>query len=459
FTFDTGIGGSGGLIGEIDGFGSIFVNDLEMDTTDADVFIEGEPASESELEVGHYVVVVGDLGSLDADEVYYRSNLKGPVSAPPLAIDPLTGRYELTVMGQKVLTVASTRFNGILVGHIVEGDELEVSGAIDSTGQVIATYIELENMLSEYKAIGFVASLDTGAMTFDLGGLAVDYSSAALSEFEGASVAEGQLVEVRLAPADFTSPPASALAAELELLPEPVIGEGAEVEVEGYINGFVSATEFSVNGIAVTTNGSTLYENGGVTSLGPDVKVEVEGIANASGVIVADEIEFKTDNAIRVEGQVTAVSVVTANSGTVSTAQGVTFEIRASTEFEDDSSGGVDPFTMNDLMMGDRIGVRGILDGTTVVAVELEREDADTSALLRGPVTEVPDPATNTVEILGNTLNEQSGITEYQDVDENTVTRTQFYNLLQVDVPLKAEWDDFGSLSDTVDSLSLEEDD
>ena len=460
FTFDTGIGGSGGLIGEIDGFGSIIVNGLEMETDSTDFYIEGASGSESDLHEGQFVVVAGDLGGLDADEVYYRSNLKGPVSAAPVVIDALTGRYQLTVLGQTVLTSASTRLDGVLAANIAEGDLLEVSGPIDGAGQVIATYIERKSTLTEYKAIGFVANLDASAQTFELGGLAVDYGQrpAGLSEFEGASLANGQLVEVRLATADFNAP-GTAIASEVELLPVPVIEEGAEVEIEGYIDRFVSTADFSVSGVAVTSNTSTTFEDGSSASLGLNVKVEVEGTANANGVIVAETIEFKSDNAIRVQGLVTGVTTADGISGTVDTELAVTFEVRASTEIEDESSASSGAFTLNDLMIGDYIEVRGFLEGSSVIAVELERDDFRSRALIRGPLTAFSQAA-STVEIQSVTVVDSAGATEYEDENENPILdRNAFYNLLQVGNPVKAEWDDFTTLADPADQLSLEDDD
>ena len=227
-----------------------------------------------------------------------------------------------------------------------------------ASGQVIATYIELESALAEYKAIGIVAALDTTAETFDLGGVTVDYSGASLSEFEGAALSNGQLVEIRLPSANFTAP-ASAEATEVELLPVPEIEEGAEVEVEGYIDRFVSASDFSVGGVPVTANAATSYENGSSGELGLNVRVEVEGTANAAGVIVAEDIEFKSDKAIRVEGTVTDVDVT---ASTV-TAMGLTFEIRGSTEMEDDRDD-VEPFTIDNLLPGDYVEIRGVFRGS-----------------------------------------------------------------------------------------------
>lgn len=457
FNLDTGIGGSGGIIGDIDGFGSIILNGLELETDSAVFYIEGDSdGSQADLREGYYVIVAGDVGGLIAEAVVYRANLKGPMSADPVAVDPLAGEYEFTVLGQTVRTSASTRFDGVIAENIVQGNLLEISGPIDAAGRVLATYVELESSLSEYKAIGAITDLDSTAMTFNLAGLLVDYGSASLSEFEGDPLSDGQFVEIRLETTSF--PAAGAVeVTEVELLPRPQVQEGAEIEIEGLIDSFNSATDFTVGGFPVTTDGSTTYEDGTATQLGLNVKVEVEGVVNSAGVIVADEVEIEVKNPIRVEGAVTGVDV-TANTVT---AMGITFQISAGTELEDDRDG-EEPFSLNQLMAGDFVEIRGYLNGETVVAVELEREEdpdaGEFNTLLRGPLTDFSESA-GTVEIQGVTVVELDGLTDYEDEDEESISRTAFFNLLESGQDVKAEWDDFGSFSDPADSLSLEEDD
>ena len=63
------------------------------------------------------------------------------------------------------------------------------------------------------------------------------------------------------------------------------------------------------------------------------------------------------------------------------------------------------------------------------------------------------------MEIQGVTVNEEDGTTAYEDVLETSVTRDEFFDLLQIGIPIKAEWDDFGSFADPADDLSLEDDD
>ena len=61
---------------------------------------------------------------------------------------------------------------------------------------------------------------------------------------------------MKIAPADFT-PPTNAVATEVELLPILVFDENADVEYEGFIDRFVSLTDFDVAGQRVATTGTT----------------------------------------------------------------------------------------------------------------------------------------------------------------------------------------------------------
>ncbi len=49
--------------GTISGFGSVIVNGVRYDTASAAISVEGSPATQSDLKVGHVVVVHGTLDS------------------------------------------------------------------------------------------------------------------------------------------------------------------------------------------------------------------------------------------------------------------------------------------------------------------------------------------------------------------------------------------------------------
>lgn len=76
-----GIGGTGISFGPITGFGSIFVNGVEFQTSGATIIIDGSPASEGDLKKGMVVTV---QGTIDGDTgiattILAESAVKGPV--------------------------------------------------------------------------------------------------------------------------------------------------------------------------------------------------------------------------------------------------------------------------------------------------------------------------------------------------------------------------------------------
>lgn len=447
---DTGLGGSGGgttnpgrVVGTFQGAGSIIINDRILTTADAEFEVEGG-SGESDLEEGQRLIVFADLSSNEADRVIYRSDIRGPVTSTTI-IDPLSAEAEITVLGQTVLTNAATRLDGISLDLLTAGELIEVSGSQRADGAFVATFLELKSSLPEYKVVGIVDELDVSNRTLELGGLLVDYSAATLAEFQGADLAEEQRVEVTIAVSDFTAP-ANALASEVELLVGVDFEDGEEVEYEGLINRFASAADFDVDGLSVTTASDTEFENGSAANLALNVKVEVEGVINGAGTLVADKVIFKSSEAVRVEG---TVSFIDETAGTVATDVGLTFEIRTLTELEDDRDG-VAPFGLSDLQVDDYVELRGFLDGPILVAAELEREEFDTRTRLRGPVT-AEDEAAGTVDILGITVSGVVGLTDYDS------TQAEFHAEVEIGTFVEAEWDPFVSTDEPADSLSIED--
>jgi hypothetical protein len=250
------------------------------------------------------------------------------------------------------------------------------------------------------------------------------------------------------------------VATEVELLPILVFDENADVEYEGFIDRFVSLTDFDVAGQRITTTGTTTYVNGTANSVAANVKVEVEGTIDAIGRIVADRIIVKPTDAIRVEGTVSGVDI-TPGAMTISTDVGLTFAVRALTELEDDRSGALSgSITLDQIGMGDFVEIRGFLDGFTLVAAEVELEDFDPRTEMRGPVT--ADDEIDTVDILDISITGVGGVTEYQDINDVTITQAAFHGLVEIGTFVEVRWDNWDNAtgtSATPDQLSLEEDD
>ena len=437
-----GIGRTGIALGPISTFGSVVVNGVRYDTTGAAFTINGAPGSQDDLSVGQVITVNGtiDDNGVDgsADEVNFDDNVKGPVES----ID--TAMSRIVVLGQTVLINPDTSFDDSISPASIEGlnvdDIVEVSGLVDAGGQIAATRIELKPAGTEFEVLGIVSGLDTGNFMFNINDLTVDYSSATLDNFPGGQISEGDLVEAK-----GTSLGANdeLLATSVELknvLPNAV--DGDHLEIQGFITRFVSAQDFDVTGLPVTTTANTVYEGGDETDLGLNIKVEVEGDINASGVLVATKVDIRRAKAVRATATVDSV-----NAGADSlVVLGITVTIDDLTRLEDKSDADVTPLTLASMNAGDYIEVRGDefpAGSGQILATILERDDLDTEAILQGFVETVTDPS---FEILGVTI--QTGPnTIFRDENDVVISSTDFFNRVAPNSLVKAKGTE---VSDTV---------
>lgn len=301
-----GIGGTGISIGKITQIGSVWVNGVRFDTSSATIEVDGVNRSLGYLEVGMIVAVEG---SFDADgingtakRVVFKDNLEGPVEN---VVDAQT----LIVLGQTVIADSTTsvydlsgsdtdginKYTLASIG-VSAGDMVEVSGFVDSTGAIHATYIKVEglNVDAEIEIKGTISSLDETAHTFNIGALIIDYSSA---QMEGISAPQnGLFVEVK----SESGPTggiltASKIEAEDEIFKISGGGEGETVEIEGIVTSPLSDYQFEVNGQPVQITLATQFE--GTSSqidIIPGARLEVEGAMDAYGVLVAEDISIES---------------------------------------------------------------------------------------------------------------------------------------------------------------------
>lgn len=451
---DVAVGGTGlaaekVVTGDIQGFGSVIANGIRANTDGAEFNIDGQTGTQSDLRQGQQVLMLTAADNT-ASQVLYRANIKGPVTAYTLTNAAL-GRSQMTVLGQSVTTDATTtfaNFNLTTFDPLATPSELEVSGTLDNSGQLRATYVELKTGLTDYKVTGEVSSAT--ATTLAIGSLNVDFASATLRNFDGAAVSNGDIVEVSGASSDFTAPD-QLTAEEIEKLPLLRLGSSADAEVEGFIDSFTDTSEFTVQTTLVTSDANTTFINGSSASLALGVKVQVRGNVDANGVIVADQITVQATNTLRAEGNISNIVDDTIEI------LGVSFEVRSLTRFEDDSEADLEPFTFDQLLVADEIEIRGYQDGGTVVATQVEREDEEQKAELRGVVTAL-DSSAGTLEISGVAINTDTSLTQFEDDDDTPISSADFFNSLQIGDFVEATWDLFSDTANVVDELSLEDD-
>lgn len=407
--------------GTITGFGSVIVNDVRYDTSGATITVDGSPGVESDLTVGQVVVVEGTLDSNGttgtATSVTYDDAVEGPIESIDLPND------SMVVLGQTVMVNGNTSYEDEISPKSLDGlavdDIVEVSGYLDSSGNIVATHIKLEDQVGEFEVTGIAAGVDTNAMTLMVNDLVVDYGGVmVLDDFPNGEPEDGQLVEAK----GDTFGGGELLAMELEFKGNDLdFDDVDEVEIEGIVTRFASLTDFDVNGFPATTTGSTQYENGTSADVARDRKIEVEGELNASGVLVAEKIELKQDGTIRVGAPVEAVGA------TRLTVLGIEFVTNSGTEFDDQSNLDEQSFDLADISVGEYVEVRGYEDTSTIppttFATRVERDDDPFEVFVRGFVQAVSDPD---FTILGITIQTNAG-TDFEDNDV-PITRDDFFD-------------------------------
>lgn len=381
-------------VGTITGFGSVYVNGVRYRTTDAQVVMDDQATTESALKVGHYVEVKGhshNSADHDADIIRYHNVLEGPITS----IDKTDEWF--VAMGRRVQVTAETAFgDGIetasIAGLFVE-DVVEVSGMVTTLGVIEATRIDIKPDSGPYDITGYVSGLVLDTHRFNVNALVVDYSSANMDDFPTGQPTDGDLVLVK----GFTfNTDGSFIATRVELRSDDWLkaDAGDVLEVEGVITDFVSATTFNVAGRAVTTTPTTLYEHGTAAGLANDVLVEVEGTADAAGVLVALKVKFKQVSEIRIVAQIMNKDSPYLE---ILRLQVATNDV---THYEDMSAVELRDLSFADLTIGTWVDVRGYEDpvgSNRVTATRIVRVDTQEAVQLRGPFL---NPEAQTFHIL-----------------------------------------------------------
>ena len=338
-----GIGGTGIISqGAVSAFGSIFVNGTEFDTSTSEFIINGKEGSVDDLDIGRVVTVEGTLNGSDtdavADQVFYQDNVKGPVEDVSV-IDDVT--KEIVVLGQTVIVNVITKFKETTFNTIAKDDVVEVSGYLDDTGAIRATFLGKTGDITTiliYEVTGFVTNLNTGSETFKINDLTVNYSSADTSALPGNEPADDLLVEVE-GTLDATS--GVMIAAKIELEEELGDGDEDEIEVMGFVTKIISENDiikFKIGNQEVHVDSDpeiVEYVDGDPSDIAPGQKLEAEGSLEG-GILFAWEIEFWKPDQIEVEG---IVDEVVFNSGfpefTFEEREDQLFQTNNETEFED----------------------------------------------------------------------------------------------------------------------------
>jgi len=410
-----GIGGSGYISsGTITGFGSVFVNGVEFETTSSSFDVEDVDGTQQDLHIGMVVQIRGSINSDGvtgtATHIQYADDLQGAISSIVENAD-LTEKT-LTVLGKKVVASSTnTSFENSSYASVIQGNVVEVSGYYDQNDILQASYIELKSDVINAETIVEVKGeiTDLSGTDFVLQGINVNASSANLEGLQD-GLQNDVLVEVK---GTYNSNSNTFTAFDVEA-EDNQLSDSESVEFEGLITRYVSNSDFDVNGYTVNASDATMSPANLLLEIG--IKVEAEGTVS-DGVFNASTVELRGGKA-EISAKVDSIDLEN-NRFTVQVVAGqpsITVQLTTATRMEDEA-GIDDHLTLLELEVNDFVEVRGFESATgTVEATQVKRESEAGEIQLQGVVSSQSDNASITV--LGVVFLVDAETTGYQGIDE-----------------------------------------
>jgi len=168
-----------------------------------EITLDGRPSTTAEVKPGRMVAVHGTRllplvpppDSVETGKV--RIDLQRTVVGLVEAIDP--DLRQLKVLGQRVLIDSATIISGTdpyapLVGDLVVGDLVTVSGYFTQGGVILATRVEPKTDTGPYVLRGLLRDLSDGRLA--IGDVEIDFAAATRENFPGGAPASGDPVLV-----------------------------------------------------------------------------------------------------------------------------------------------------------------------------------------------------------------------------------------------------------------------
>ena len=302
-----GTGGTGISTGSISGFGSVVMNGVHYQTDDevSPGFRTKKIARDQDrtgardrdlFRVGMVVTLRHSPNDNNAAEIDYAPNLVGPIAAKDSVPDLV-----IQVLGHTVLLD-----NASLFASLAQGGVVEVSGFVDNSGRIRATFVDAMHpapMAGEaFEIRGFVSALVPSDGTFEIGPLpdgsgitvTVSYTPGAVRELPSGPT-NGMYVQVVTSDA---RPGSGGIRADTvtPFVPRTVFPEGATVDLDGLVNRIDTRSgdilSFELEGKSVRADRATVFLGGTGADIQPNARIQVRG-TEAGGVLSAANIIFR----------------------------------------------------------------------------------------------------------------------------------------------------------------------
>ncbi|WNC70763.1 DUF5666 domain-containing protein [Thalassotalea psychrophila] len=414
--------------GEITGFGSVFVNGVKYDTSNAEISNDdGSPLNESDLALGMIVKIDGSINDDGltgvAHHIFYSAEIKGLVEAINL------DTRSLIVQGQTVLVNDLTHFDDTNFANLMVGDFVEVNGHFNDNGDLLATRIEKQNDSNDITIKGLIKELDTTNKQFMLGNLTIDYSMASFDNFNETDLANNKFVKVEGKLTNLIN--LTLQADEVKLITfkrEDDDEEHSHHHLHGFISNLQDDNSFSIRDINIITNEQTRFRYGDKSSLANDVLVKIKGHYDDNNNLVASSIYFVQRIKVKVAGPVDAIDMT---SQTI-TVLGIEFNYNEYTRFNDDTESDQHDFNIVDISASDYVKIKGFRNSsgdyfaTKIIKKDENDSDDFDEPKFEGRVSNIVPYISFDIFSFTVTINDT---TEYE-IDDQHVTNEQFFNKL-----------------------------
>ena len=308
-------GDEGLIIGRVDGFGSIIINDRRFETNAADILVDGETAALTDLQIGMKVSARVNYDTGIARSVQYQPTVVGTVEN----FDSSTST--MLVLGQYVTLKENTVLDELTTASLTVGTAIEVKGDRNGNNVIIAEYIKPADDTEQFYAVGEVDEASPGIAHLALvSGTRVDFSRLAeesnlsAEEFAETYLSPGTLLRSSARKESLLSNDCPALAvteanlindtkgcfiaSSVKIIEKAVFTLNDQVEMVGIVSRVRDMSSFVTNDVTVFTDNETRYfDQFGVpvsnVAVQQNERVLIIGAANSLGRVVADSIVLK----------------------------------------------------------------------------------------------------------------------------------------------------------------------
>ena len=355
--------GTSVYVGPIGGFGSVIVNGMRFSSVGATlVDDDASTVNLDQLKLGMTVRVTGNTDDTSQTGTASRLELVHGTRGRLSSINVNTGT--LTLLGQSIVTSTSTSYQGLSgLAALTVGQAVEIYGALQADGSLLATLIEAKATLTSVNLTGRVATL--GATTFQVGSLTVDFSKATVNGV----LTDGKRIKVRATsgPVGNVLTASSVQVFENSTVFGSTVTSGVRLKLKGVadvspVNGLLTVSGTQVNIAKAIIKGPN-------TNVIAGQFLEVKGDWDGS-ILQASEVEQEGYRESQIGGRNELYGTVSSITGSIAVIDGVTVDLSAAV-FQHGS--------LQLVTVGSYVEIKGNMSGNTLMATRIELKTNSTA--------------------------------------------------------------------------------